>query len=134
MIEKVTHTLSRSQYAQSFSLRRNALSERSAAGADSLALVVDYDVLQASIHYRLDDTGTLARWKLDYTSTPVLPVKSFRLNKLSPFAKAGTVQDREITLTGTAGTSPQRMTSRAPLTSLYTLVERLSHTTRRVLS
>jgi hypothetical protein len=80
------------------------------------------------VYYRQDSVGSLSRWNLDYATTPVLPVKAFRLNKLSPFAKSGSHQDSELTLTGAPGTPPRKQATTAPLTSLYTLIERLQAT------
>lgn len=86
-------------------------------------------VLQARVEYRRDAVGSLIRWAMDYASTPILPVKSFRLSKLEPFAQTGSHRGRELTLQGADGTPPRTQATGAPLTSLYTLIERLQCTT-----
>ncbi len=86
-------------------------------------------ILRASVQYRQDAVGSLTQWSMDYTSTPVLPVKAFRYNKLGTFGKSGSHEGGELALNGAPGTPPRRQKTGAPLTSLYTLIERLQATT-----
>ena len=81
--------------------------------------------IKAQIHYADDAIGTLQTWQMSYESIPILPVKSYRYDKLGPMQKHGRLKDGMIELTAAnEGLPPMKLSSTNPLTSLYTLIER----------
>jgi hypothetical protein len=62
---------------------------------------------------------------MSYSSTPILPVKSYKYNKLGPMLKHGRTQQGMIELTaGREGLPNIQLTTTYPVTTLYTLIER----------
>ena len=79
----------------------------------------------AKVHYADDATGTLQNWKMSYTSTPILPVKSFKYKELGPMMKHGRIKQGMIELTASReGVSNIQLNTTHPVTTLYTLIER----------
>ena len=79
----------------------------------------------AKVHYADDATGTLQNWKMSYTSTPILPVKSFKYKELGPMLKHGRIKEGMIELTASReGVSNIQLNTTHPVTTLYTLIER----------
>jgi hypothetical protein len=86
--------------------------------------------ITAKIDYADDAIGTLQHWQMSYASTPILPVKSYRYDKLGPMQKHGRVKDGTIELTAASkGTSNMELASSSHVTSLYTLIERFQRST-----
>ena len=62
---------------------------------------------------------------MSYSSTPILPVKSYKYNELGPMLKHGRIKQGMIELTaGREGVSNIQLNTRYPVTTLYTLIER----------
>ena len=79
----------------------------------------------AKINYTDDATGTLQNWEMSYSSTPILPVKSYKYNGLGPMLKHGRIKQGMIELTASReGVSNMQLNTRYPVTTLYTLIER----------
>ena len=79
----------------------------------------------AKINYTDDATGTLQNWEMSYSSTPILPVKSYKYNGLGPMLKYGRIKQGMIELTASReGVSNMQLNTRYPVTTLYTLIER----------
>ena len=79
----------------------------------------------AKVHYADDATGTLQNWTMSYTSTPILPVKSFKYKELGPMMKHGRIKQGMIELTASReGVSNIQLNTTHPVTTLYTLIER----------
>ena len=79
----------------------------------------------AKINYTDDATGTLQNWEMSYSSTPILPVKSYKYNEFGPMLKHGRIKQGMIELTaGREGVSNIQLNTRYPVTTLYTLIER----------
>ncbi|MDG1667762.1 MAG: hypothetical protein P8M62_03980 [Opitutae bacterium] len=81
--------------------------------------------ITAQIHYADDAIGTLLNWRMSYTSSPILPVKSYRYDQLGPMQKHGRVKNRTIELTAARKGMPNmELGTSHSVTSLYTLIER----------
>ena len=79
----------------------------------------------AKVHYADDATGTLKNWEMSYSSTPILPVKSYKYNELGPMLKHGRIKQGMIELTASReGVSNIQLNTMHPVTTLYTLIER----------
>ena len=79
----------------------------------------------AKIHYANDATGTLQNWEMSYSSTPILPVKSYKYNEIGPMLKHGRIKQGMIELTASReGVSNIQLNTMHPVTTLYTLIER----------
>ena len=79
----------------------------------------------AKINYTDDATGTLQNWEMSYSSTPILPVKSYKYKELGPMLKHGRIKQGMIELTASReGVSNMQLNTRYPVTTLYTLIER----------
>ena len=79
----------------------------------------------AKVHYADDATGTLQNWEMSYSSTPILPVKSYKYNELGPMLKHGRIKQGMIELTASReGVSNIQLNTMHPVTTLYTLIER----------
>ena len=79
----------------------------------------------AKINYTDDATGTLQNWEMSYSSTPILPVKSYKYNGLGPMLKHGRIKQGMIEVTsGREGVSNIQLNTRYPVSTLYTLIER----------
>ena len=79
----------------------------------------------AKIHYADDATGTLRDWEMSYSSTPILPVKSYKYNELGPMLKRGRIKEGMIELTASHEEAKNRqLYTKHPVTTLYTLIER----------
>ena len=79
----------------------------------------------AKINYTDDATGTLQNWEMSYSSTPILPVKSYKYNGLGPMLKYGRIKQGMIELTASSkGVSDIQLNTLHPVTTLYTLIER----------
>jgi len=79
----------------------------------------------AKINYTNDATGTLQNWEMSYSSTPILPVKSYKYKELGPMLKQGRIKQGMIELTASReGVSNTQLNTRYPVTTLYTLIER----------
>jgi hypothetical protein len=83
-------------------------------------------IIDATIHYKRDATGSLRRWEMSYTTEPVPPPKPYRFNKLESPQKNGAVVGRRIRVSGMEGSPPASYPQTAPATSLYTLIDTLS--------
>lgn len=81
--------------------------------------------LLAHIQYANNAVGSPARWQMSYSSVPILPVKSYRFSELGPMHKVGTARDTRIRISCAKGMKPMEYITKAPLTTLYTLIERL---------
>lgn len=81
--------------------------------------------LRARLNYQNDTFGSLNDWHFSYVSEPILPVKSYRYNQLGPMQRSGQVIDQQIELSGPADRAPLQQRAHAPVTSLYSLIERL---------
>ena len=79
----------------------------------------------AKVHYADDATGTLQNWEMSYSSTPILPVKSYKYKEIGPMLKHGRIKQGMIELTASReGVSNMQLNTRYPVTTLYTLIER----------
>ena len=79
----------------------------------------------AKVHYADDAPGTLKNWEMSYSSTPILPVKSYKYNELGPMLKHGRIKQGMIELTASReGVSNIQLNTMHPVTTLYTLIER----------
>ena len=79
----------------------------------------------AKINYTDDATGTLQNWEMSYSSTPILPVKSYKYKGLGPMLKQGRIKQGMIEVTsGREGVSNMQLNTRYPVSTLYTLIER----------
>jgi len=82
-------------------------------------------ILQATIDYKADSSGTLTKWIMTYHSVPILPVKFYKFTELAPFAKTGIIESEAVTISGMEGTPPASHNLSFSPSSLYTLVDTL---------
>jgi hypothetical protein len=81
--------------------------------------------IEGSIDYAANSVGSPGNWIFSYRSDPILPVKSFRLNKLDPIEHSGTRSGDQIRIQTGANFTTRKYTANHPATTLYTLIERL---------
>ncbi|MCH2036515.1 MAG: hypothetical protein MK120_06165 [Puniceicoccaceae bacterium] len=81
--------------------------------------------ITASISYTSNQMGSLENWNLSYQSEPILPVKSFRYNKLGPVKHNGRSSGQIIELSSSNSDNIRTYTAKNTIISLYTFIERL---------
>jgi len=82
-------------------------------------------IFKALVSYNQDTIGSLKQWEMTYTTTPILPVKSFKFNALAPLRKAGRVEGNRMITEGVNGALPHEQILDTSLSSLYSLIERI---------
>ena len=66
-----------------------------------------------------------SKWEMTYHSAPILPVQFYKFDELAPFTKLGTIDEKQVRITGADGTAAATHDLGNPASSLYSLVDTL---------